>query len=387
MKLTGVEEGRSALGRSLLEHQDLSADWVPSFVAVPRAAFLPDLMWPHDMETGDAVAVDRRQEPALWQGYADADVPIVTQWDDGVGDGPGVVPTSSASMPSIVFRMLRDLRVEAGHRVLEIGTGTGWNAALLAHRLGSENMVSIEIDPQVAEVARQRLAAFGALGHVLTRDGTEGDASGAPYDRVIVTAGVRRIPPAWLEQTSSDGLIVVPWGTHLSNEDAILRLKVDHGGASGRFTSPCEFMKVRSQRLAFDGHRSYVPGGVADADRATAAVSEEQLLGKGHFDARTFAIGLRVRDCYRIVAPARDGTRPVWFYGLTDRSWSCVMLRSDAEAVVYQAGPRRLWDEVSDALRWWKAAGAPGHDRFGLTVTATGEHLAWLDSPDESWPV
>ncbi|WP_141726977.1 methyltransferase domain-containing protein, partial [Streptomyces niveus] len=76
------------------------------------------------------------------------------------GTEPGVVATSSASMPSVVAAMLRDLDVSDGMRVLEIGTGTGWNAALLAHRLGSGNVVSVEIDAEV--VARAR----AALGRV-----------------------------------------------------------------------------------------------------------------------------------------------------------------------------------------------------------------------------
>ncbi|MFJ4622088.1 rRNA adenine N-6-methyltransferase family protein [Streptomyces sp. NPDC088812] len=388
MTFTDVEEGRSALGRSLLERKDLSSDWVPSFAAVPRAAFLPDVMWPYDMDTGGTVAVDRRVDPAVWEGYADADVPVVTQWDDRASDGPGHVATSSASMPSVVFRMLRDLDVQPGHRVLEIGTGTGWNAALLAHRLGRDNVVSIEIDATVADAARRRLGAFGSLGLVLTRDGALGDPGGAPYDRVIATAGLRRIPAAWLEQTRPDGLIVAPWGTHYSNADAVARLTVTKSGAGGPFTGPVEFMKLRAQRLPFTGHQGHVPDGVAGADRSRTTVTEAELLGSGRFDARTFAIGLLVRDCHQQVAPKREGTRPVWFYGLTDRSWACVVFRDERpEAVVHQCGPRRLWDEVSLALRWWQDADEPGYERLGLTVTPHGTHRAWLDTPDHSWPL
>lgn len=101
MPLDGLEEGRSALGRSLLERKTLASDWVLSFAAIPRGDFLPEVMWPYDMESGTTVTVDMREEPGLRFSYADADVPIVTQWDDGKGDGRGTVPTSSASMPSV----------------------------------------------------------------------------------------------------------------------------------------------------------------------------------------------------------------------------------------------------------------------------------------------
>ncbi|MYQ44623.1 methyltransferase domain-containing protein, partial [Streptomyces sp. SID4985] len=183
MTFTGVEGEWSELGRFLLEREYLTADWLPAFAAVPRARFLPDVMWPHDMDTGTTVAVDRREQPELWTSYANADVPIVTQWDDGRGERRGNVPTSSASMPSVVFRMLAALEVEPGHRVLEIGTGTGWNAGLLSHRLGRDSVVSVEVDPKVADAARERLSAQGLLGRVLTGDGAEGDEAGAPYDR------------------------------------------------------------------------------------------------------------------------------------------------------------------------------------------------------------
>ncbi|WP_329338623.1 methyltransferase domain-containing protein [Streptomyces sp. NBC_00663] len=389
MTFTGLQEGRSDLGRHLLERKAMTSDWIPVFAAVPRAEFLPDVMWPYDMDTGTHVTVDRRRDPDLWAKYADADVPIVTQWDDGKSDGPGEVPTSSASMPSVVFRMLRDLDVQSGDRVLEVGTGTGWNAALLAERLGHGNVTSMEIDPVVAAAARERLMRSGRPVLVLARDGAEGDASGAPYDRLIVTAGIRSVPPAWLAQTRPGGRIVAPWGTHYGNEDAIVRLDVDEDGASasGRFTGPVEFMKLRSQRLPFVGHTVYVPDGVSGADRSTTGVTEEQLLGDGRFAAASFAVGLRVRDCHHQAAAARDGARPVWFYGLADKSWACVMFRDGQdEASVWQSGPRRLWDEVAAALAWWRAAGEPGIERFGLTVTADSQH-AWLDRPSEAWQV
>lgn len=74
---------------------------------------------------------------------------VVTQLDEGRVAWPGVsrVVTSSASQPSVVLRMLAALDVRPGHTVWEIGTGTGYNAALLGARLGDENVTTIEIDP------------------------------------------------------------------------------------------------------------------------------------------------------------------------------------------------------------------------------------------------
>jgi protein-L-isoaspartate(D-aspartate) O-methyltransferase len=387
--LTELEGERSTLGRLLLSRTDLSSDWVPSFAAVPRAPFLPDVMWPYDMDTGTTVTVDRREDPDTWHRYADSNVPVVTQWDDGASEGQGTVSTSSASMPSVVFSMLRDLDVQAGHRVLEIGTGTGWNAALLAHRLGRSRVDTIEVDPQVADQARASLEAFGLPVTVVTGDGALGHAAGAPYDRIIATAGLRQVPAAWLEQTRPGGLIVAPWGTHFSHQDAVARMVVSEDGASasGHFTGPVQFMKLRAQRTPFDGHDAYVPERLAGAEQLTTHVREEMLLRGGQFSEALFAIGLRVRDCWHQVAPKRDGARPVWFYSLSDRSWACVMFRDGAaQADVWQAGPRGLWADVVDALGWWEFEGEPGYERLGLTVTAEGQR-AWLDRPGNSWPV
>lgn len=153
-------------------------------------------------------------DPQSWQDYADADVPIVTQWDDGLhrGTEPGTEPTSSASMPSVVFRMLRDLDVSPGHRALEIGTGTGWNAALLAYRLGAGNVVTVEVDRAVAAAARTALERFGLAVRAVHGDGLAGRPDGAPYDRVIATCAVRTLPYAWVAQCRPLGVIVAPWG-------------------------------------------------------------------------------------------------------------------------------------------------------------------------------
>ncbi|TJZ42752.1 protein-L-isoaspartate(D-aspartate) O-methyltransferase [Streptomyces piniterrae] len=375
------------LGRALLSAGVLTPDWAPTYEAVPRSAFLPDLIWPFDMAAGRSRAVSKTDDPAGWQGYADADVPIVTQWDDGRHSGtePGEVSTSSASMPSVVFSMLRDLDVRPGARAMEIGTGTGWNAALLAHRLGAGNVVTVEVDGAVAASARAALERFGLPVRVVHGDGFLGCPQGAPYDRIMATCGVREVPFAWVRQGRPGGVIVAPWGTHYSNGDAVARLVVARDGesASGGFTGPVEFMKLRAQRRPPVVHSDYVTGSVADGAETSTGITEAEFVGE-KFSPVRFALGLRVRDCWHVVAEKRDGARPVWFYGLADRSWACVMFRDGDTARVWQSGPRRLWDEAESAYRWWEARDRPGFARFGLTVDKHGQR-AWLDDPQDAW--
>ncbi|MFJ1645429.1 methyltransferase domain-containing protein [Streptomyces sp. NPDC088258] len=367
-------------------------DWVSAFTALPRSAFLPDLMWPHDMETKRNVAVSKSEDPGAWYAYAGSNSPIVTQWDDGAHEGvaPGKVFTSSSSMPSLVASMLADLDVRSGHRVLEVGSGTGWNAALLAHRVGAENVVTVELDAAVAESARAALARVGLPVRVVHGDGLLGYPRGAPYDRTVATCGLRAVPFAWVEQAAPGGVILVPWGTYFSFTEATARLVVAEDGrsASGPFTQPVNFMRVRSQRLLWPEHSAYVPAEGTDvAEKSSTSITEADFLASDTADIVSFAIGLRLRDCTHVADRKRDGVRPVWFYGLTDRSWAVVVFRDGrSEARVHQSGPRRLWAEVETAYRWWEKHGKPEFTRFGLTVAATGQR-AWLDDPADSWPV
>ncbi|MFL4906806.1 methyltransferase domain-containing protein [Streptomyces sp. MMS24-I2-30] len=371
------------LTRSLRDIGALTPEWAETFRAVPRTLFLPDLVWSYDMATGRSVPVHRGDDPEAWERAAYADAPIVTQWDDGrhIGTEPGTVATSSASMPYVVASMLRDLDVSDGMRVLEVGTGTGWNAALLSRRLGSSHVASVEIDAAVVEQARTALKRAGLSPEVVQGDGRDGWPDGAPYDRVIVTAGVRAVPPVWLEQTRPGGIILAPWGTHYSDQDALVRLTVhEDGQASGPFLRMVEFMKLRAQRLDWDRFRGYVPAFPGDAEVSRTAVTLADL-GDRYQPAR-FVVGLCVPDCAHVVNQTDQETAKAWFFDLTSRSWAAVEFRSgEPVATVHQSGPRRLWDEVEQTLTWWAERGRPDLDRFGLTVGPDGATRAWLDRP------
>jgi protein-L-isoaspartate(D-aspartate) O-methyltransferase len=122
------------------------------------------------------------------------------------------LPISSSSQPAIMARMLEQLDVQPGQRVLEIGTGTGYNAALLAHLVGDAGaVVSIDIDADLVADARERLAACGASWvTVVCGDGSDGWPEHAPYDRIISTVGAWDIAPAWMAQLAPHGRLVVP---------------------------------------------------------------------------------------------------------------------------------------------------------------------------------
>lgn len=187
-----------------------------AFRAVPRHLFLPGTETP--------------------QAYADQAIP--TRW---AGDGR---PVSSSSQPSIMAVMLEQLGVEAGQRVLEIGAGTGYNAALLAHLTGVTGaVVTVDIDAEVAGSARGRLDAAG-LTRVLVAcaDGASGWAAGAPYDRIIVTASARDLAPAWCDQLGGGGRLVLPLSLRGVQQSVAFGRRGDH--LASLSAVPCGFMPL-----------------------------------------------------------------------------------------------------------------------------------------------
>ncbi|CAL9561195.1 Protein-L-isoaspartate O-methyltransferase [Streptomyces sp. enrichment culture] len=190
--------------------------------------------------------------PEEWLDIAYSDRSLATQLDghrtaDQVAELVTGTPTSSSTTPVTVLGMIEDLDLTDGQKVLEIGTGTGYSTALLCHRLGEDNVTTIEVDPQVAARADAALEEIGFSTWTVTGDGLLGHPLRAPYDRVIATCAVRRIPYTWVRQTKPGGIILAtlgswPYGTGLAkvtvNED---------GTAEGRIIGRSSFMQARSQ--------------------------------------------------------------------------------------------------------------------------------------------
>ncbi|MFF5637401.1 hypothetical protein [Streptomyces sp. NPDC012825] len=175
-------------------------EWERAARAVPRSAYVPERIYLGD----DLEPCDRADAPETWLRAVYADDSVVTQINDGgdPGEDGERWASSSASAPGIVFRMLRMADVDSGHRVLEIGTGTGWNAGLLSHVVGPENVTTVEVDPVPAATAKDRLWREGLRAEVVTEDGALGHAGSAPYDRLVATCSVRSVPPRGSNRSS-----------------------------------------------------------------------------------------------------------------------------------------------------------------------------------------
>ncbi|MGQ0777983.1 MAG: methyltransferase domain-containing protein [Pseudonocardiales bacterium] len=249
----------ATLADQLLESDQLPAPWVSAFSAVPRERFIPDRMWVDEGEDDDiaCVALDRAVEPGRWLDAVYSNKVIVTQFDDGATVWPqvGYRPTCSSSMPSAMLGMLDALDIHDGHRVLEIGTGTGYNAALLAQRAAT--VTTVEVDPTLAEHARTALYDIPTV-HVVTADGAAGQHSGAPFDRVLATASVRlgQFPYEWVTQARPGGVIVTPVRADLTSGPLVRFTVGNDGTATGRPAAiRVGFMELRAHRAPSRWHR------------------------------------------------------------------------------------------------------------------------------------
>jgi len=175
--------------------------------------------------------------PEVAMGVAYSDEALVLKWDQGAA-------VSSISQPTMVASMLEMLDVDPGARILEVGTGSGYNAALLQELAGAEGLVvTVEIDPQLGELARIRLRSAGYEHvEVHTADGRLGWPPSAPFDRIAITASCAAPEPSWTEQLRVGGRMVVPLSEELR---AVAYYKTGSGGLERLRSCPAVFIPLR----------------------------------------------------------------------------------------------------------------------------------------------
>lgn len=359
------------LVRELDSAGDLPAGFGPLLRAVPRAMFIPDRIWVN------REPIDRVAEPERWLRAVYSDDSVVTQFDDGRTAWPevGRLPTCSASMPSVVVGMLAALRVRPGHRVLELGTGTGFHAALLAELVGHDGrVVTVEIDEGLAREARQRIeaAGFGDRVRVVVGDAMRGAVEEAPYDRVVATMSVHlgRVPYAWVEQTRPGGLIVTPVRADLASGPLVAFMVDVDGSATGR-TLPMGvgFMESRTHRTADVPCEVDRAGG---GERITTVAPWPML----EVPSPRWALAVAIPSCRYDIEPGRRA----WLRDPVSGSWATVVPHVDGTFLVGQAGPRRLWDEAEAAYHWWQDGGEPFITDWQWTITPNCQSIGLFRS-------
>lgn len=335
-----------------------------AFLTVSREHFVPEV----DLEAA----------------YRDQAV-VTKQTESGLG-------LSSSSQPGIMAEMLDELGVEPGQRVLEIGAGTGYNAALLRHIVGPTGRVTtVDIDPDTAARARKALRGTGV--RVVLGDGREGYRAGAPYDRIVVTASASQVPRAWREQLAPNGLLEVPLrvrnsaGLHLiptlrRDGDRLRSVSVICGG----------FMPIRESP---DDRAPYDPllfAEWADGDSKNRLVGMSGALLRGASSraarrliraicsepvsrplgmrarAKSIALYLTLRGPARRLVGAYDGRE--FMGGLADRQGASVALLPGwpTTSRILAFGGEDAADELEELVREWDELGRPGEKDVELSV-------------------
>lgn len=291
---------------------------------------------------------------------------------------------SSSSMPSVMARMLEALDPSATDDVLEIGTGAGYNAALLGHVLGDERVTSIDVERVLVDRAAERLDRIGRRPRLVVGDGALGVPSRAPFRRLVATCSVPSVPRAWIEQTVPGALLLLDLkiGSSAGN---LVALRRGPDGASGPFLRRWGgFMSLRSPAA------SVAPPPAVVRDRRTGVVGATALDLPRPWEDLLFWFFLHL-DGVPITAhgQARDprtGRPGDAFLVGPDGSWCEVAAtpRADGRRATVQGGPRRLWDEVQRCREDFDALGEVRWDEFALHVSAA-EQVVSLERAGRRW--
>lgn len=336
--------------------------WRAAIEAVPRHALVPTF---HQQ---DRLGVWNEVTSTTTDGLAAvySDRVLVTALTDTPA---GVAVLSSSTQPGLMTRMLETLDVREGHHVLEIGTGTGYNAALLTHLLGAHHVVSVDVEPELVALARTRLAALGHHPTLITGDGSAGLDEHALFDRIIATCSVPRIPWPWVEHTRPGGIILTDFKPALGAGN-LVRLVRQDDHAEGHFDPVyAGFMPLRH-------HPGTSPIGARvergdDRSRQRTSSLDPHTPWTSLIVWFLAALDLGAGLAYGYSGPDPTHSPTASWITTGDGSWAEITITGDhnGQHQVTEGGPRNLWSIVENAHQRWHALGQPGWDRFGLTIT------------------
>jgi protein-L-isoaspartate(D-aspartate) O-methyltransferase len=329
-----------ALNRALVAHlKDQRHIRTPAvenaLLSVPRHLFLPDL--PLDEVYEDQALMTKRIEG---------------------------VPVSSSSQPAIMAEMLEQLEARPAQSVLEIGAGTGYNAALVAHLVGRRgSVVSVDIDADIVAAARDHLEDAGCdRVKIVHADGGYGYPPQSPYDRIIVTVGAGDVPAAWREQLKPGGRLVVP--LVLVGVQASIAFIRQADRLESAAATCCGFMPMR-------GAFAVAPTELASIDQP--ARWEETLPGAP--DPRSLVDGFQLW-----IASHEPG---YVLLRTAERAYSFGVRAADGAAAINVdgSGPPRLRTygggesargRLLNLLAEWSQAGRPGVEQMRVTALPAG---------------
>jgi protein-L-isoaspartate(D-aspartate) O-methyltransferase len=348
-----------------------------AFLRIPREAFVPCFyeqeMADHSMVWKLVCADDLDREDYLTAVYRNQS--LVTKLDERHW------PVSSSSQPAVMAKMLEALDVQPGQRVLEIGTGSGYNAALLATLTGEGlQVVTIERDAELAATAKAALEhVLGPRVAVIVGDGVAGWQRVAPYDRIIATASAQTLPMAWVEQLRPHGKLVMDLQGSLASGFLVVEKTATE--VSGHFLpEPLHFMPLETETITMP--HTKLASLLQQGCEATFPQEDGAVFPESLFDpAFRWFVQWRIPGCQvskRRQTQRDSGSVIHSILVIEAKSQALVRFQKQQEEGGWHGevyGSVQFWQELQQAYETFQALSKPGQQQYHFVVEEEGPIL------------
>ncbi len=359
MQLQQALAAQHVLVQAIKQEEQVDQRILDAFLRTPRHEFVAEF-YERMPDKKHVVWKQRKQteiQEEAWLQLVYRDVALTTRLD---ANG---FPGSSSSMPSIMAAMLQALQAKQGQRVLEIGTGTGYNAALLAYLVGDPHLVTtIDVDAELVKLAVPAITrCIGPGMTIIAGDGLQGVERNAPYDRIIATGSYPSVPRSWLVQLAPGGLLLMNLQRNLAN--VMLLLEKDEQGAIAGKILPLKasFMPLHDGSGAY--YRCPVPH--EPIEPMLQELSSPPSFQPANLSHKEFAFFLQChlpqarRSTYADFQYLEDPSsrRLIQFYHGTVR------------------GSQSLWQELQAIDKDYRMLGCPKRQDFSCEIAANHQYI------------
>jgi protein-L-isoaspartate(D-aspartate) O-methyltransferase len=356
---------------------ELAASVIQAFDVVARHPFV-DHYYTQHVENGRVWTRHEQEETPMWYEQIYQDQALVTNVD-GYGR-----TLSSSSQPGVMASMLDALAVQPGMRVLEVGTGSGYNAALLAYLAGDPHCItSLDIDQEVTERAKHVIPQVVGKGMtILQADGSEGYRENAPYDRVIVTASSSVVPIAWMEQLAPDGVLLCILQPRFALLGGLLHAQKNGESLQGKILQTASFMELRAVEYHKRSIRIDFHAPISTATFFTPSFFQPHFLQENHHF--TFFLYYDLPDLYVF-----QKGEALFCYRETFPEGYLVFRQKPTQQVELHGDPviaSALWNRLVRASVLWDRIGQPAITAYGFEMNLHGQALSLSTPSGIIWP-
>jgi protein-L-isoaspartate(D-aspartate) O-methyltransferase len=376
-EVTNSDQARTHLVATLREQDVIRSEQVAqAFLTTRREAFVP-FFFEQEGFSWIRRTPDTYNESA-WIDAIYRDEPLITLVDEHNW------PVSSSSAPTVMAMMLEALEIEPGMRVLEIGTGSGYNAALLAQLVGDAALVvSIDIEESLARSAEQALHELVGAVAIHVGDGRLGVSDHAPYHRIIATASAPGIPRAWYDQLAAGGRLVMDLQGSLDKSGFLIINKAADDRAEGYFDPRyLHFMPLRpgeslaTRPVARLLRQPTTRDITVEENETTATIFADRAF---HWFLQWDAPGISLAKS-TVVQGSRAGQPFITMIDGAKETIIQLFLRNGKWSG-YQRGGHGLWETVEQTYSEWDSLGRPGQDAYHVQWDQQQKNFLLLLSP------